>query len=305
MALNFDLNDLLAFRAVAQLNNFRRAAESVHLSQPAFSRRIDKLEHALGVRLLERTTRRVELTAVGRDFERRVRHLLDELDNTLLGIRGVAATRMGEVTVACVPSTVNYYLSQVIGRYHRQAPKVRVKVLDAGANEVLAAVARGEADFGINFMGAQEGDLDFTPLIEERFVAACRRDHPLAKMRRVTWSQLSEYDYIAVSRTSGNRLLLDQALAGVPGLPQAIYETQHVTTTLGLVEAGLGVAAVPSMAMPGADHPLLVKVPLVAPIVTRKIGLIRRRGRSLSPAAQQLFDLFRDVKGRRRGETAT
>jgi DNA-binding transcriptional LysR family regulator len=77
MAINFDLNDLLAFRAVAELTNFRRAAESVHLSQPAFSRRIDKLEQALGVRLLERTTRRVTLTAVGRDFERKVRELLD------------------------------------------------------------------------------------------------------------------------------------------------------------------------------------------------------------------------------------
>jgi len=94
-------------------------------------------------------------------------------------------------------------------------------------------------------------------------------------------------------------VLLDQALAGVTGRPQAIYEAQHVTTTLGLVEAGLGVAAVPSMAMPGPDHPLLVSVPLVDPVVTRKVGLIRRRGRSLSPAAQQLFDLFGDVKGRR------
>lgn len=301
MALNFDLNDLMAFRAVAELSSFRKAAEAVHLSQPAFSRRIDKLEQALGVRLLERTTRRVELTTVGRDFERRVRHLLDELDSTLLGIRGVAATRMGEVTVACVPSTVYYYLSQVIRRYHADSPKVRVKVFDAGANEALAAVARGEADFGINFMGAQEGELEFTPLIEERFVAACRRDHAIAKLRRVTWSQLSAYDYIAVSRSSGNRLLLDQALGGVPGLPQSIYETQHVTTMLGLVEAGLGVAAVPAMAMPGADHPLLVKVPLVDPVVTRKIGLIRRRGRSLSPAAQRLFDLFREVRGRRQG----
>ena len=186
MAINFDLNDLLAFRAVAELSNFRKAAEVVHLSQPAFSRRIDKLEQALGVRLLERTTRRVTLTAVGRDFERKVRELLDELDATLLGIRGVAVTRMGEVTVACVPSTVYYYLSHVIRRYHERCPKVRVKVLDAGANEVLAAVARGEADFGLNFIGSQEGDLDFKSLVEERFVAACRRDHPLAKLRRVS-----------------------------------------------------------------------------------------------------------------------
>jgi DNA-binding transcriptional LysR family regulator len=300
MAINFDLNDLLAFRAVAELSNFRKAAESVHLSQPAFSRRIDKLEQALGVRLLERTTRRVMLTAVGRDFERKVRELLDELDATLLGIRGVAVTRMGEVTVACVPSTVYYYLSEVIRRYHQRSPKVRVKVFDAGANEVLAAVARGEADFGLNFIGAQEGELEFKALAEERFVAACRRDHPVAKLRRVSWSQLADHDYISVGRTSGNRVLLDQALAGVPGRPQAIYEAQHETTTLGLVEAGLGVAAVPSMAMLGPEHPLLVSVPLVDPVITRKVGLIRRRGRSLSPAAQQLYDLFGEVTRRRR-----
>ena len=305
MAINFDLNDLLSFRAVAELSSFRKAAEAVHLSQPAFSRRIDKLEQALDVRLLERTTRRVTLTAVGRDFERKVRELLDDLDATLLGIRGVAVTRMGEVTVACVPSTVYYYLSHVIGRYHERSPKVRVKVLDASANEVLAAVARGEADFGLNFIGAQEGELEFKPLVEERFVAACRRDHPLAKLRRMSWAQLSDYDYISVGRMSGNRVLLDQALAGVAGRPHAIYETQHVTTMLGLVEAGLGVAAVPSMAMPASDHPLLVSVPLVDPVVTRKVGLIRRRGRSLSPAAQQLYDLFSEVRGRQRARRAT
>ena len=296
MAINFDLNDLQAFRAVAELSSFRKAADALHVSQPAFSRRIEKLEAALGVRLLERTTRRVSLTAVGRDFDRKVQLLLDELDTTLLGIRGVAATRMGEVTIACVPSTVYYYLSQVISRYHERYPKIRVKVFDASANEVLSAVARSEADFGLNFIGAQESDIEFKPLLEERFVAACRRDHPLAKKKRVSWTELAAYDYISVSKASGNRLLLDQALAGVAGRPQSIYEAQHVTTMLGLVEAGLGVAAVPAMAMPGADHPLLVSVPLVEPVITRKVGLIRRKGRTLSPAAQQLYEFFLAIK---------
>ena len=68
---------------------------------------------------------------------------------------------------------------------------------------------------------------------------------------------------------------------------------------LGLVEAGLGVAAVPSLAMPAPDHPLLVSVPLVEPIVTRKVGLIRRKGRTLSPAAQQLYGFFAEMKGKR------
>jgi len=299
MAMHFDLNDLQAFRAVAGLGNFRKAAETVHLSQPAFSRRIDKLERSLGVRLLERTTRRVTLTAVGRDFARKVGELLDELDATLLGIQGIESSRMAEVTVACVPSTVNYYVSQVIRRYHAFAPRVRVKVLDAGANEVLAAVARGEADFGLDFIGAQETELEFKPLVEERFVAACRRDHPLARAKRVTWAELADHDFISVSRSSGNRLLLDQALAGTVERPRAVFETQHVTTMLGLVEAGLGVAAVPAMAMPGADHPLLVSIPLSEPVITRRIGLIRRRGRPLAPAAQQLYDLFGEVSARR------
>ena len=303
MAINFDLNDLLAFRAVATLSNFRKAAETVHISQPAFSRRIDKLEQALGVRLLDRTTRRVNLTAVGRDFARKVEQLLDDLDNTLLGIRGVAATRMGEVTIACVPSTVYYFLSQVIRRYHEAYPKIRVRVFDASANEVLGAVARGEADFGLNFMGAQEPDIEFKPLLEDRFVAACRRDHPLARKRQVAWSELAQYDFISIAKTSGNRLLLDQALASVAGRPQSIYEAQHVTTQLGLVEAGLGVAAVPSLAMPGADHPLLVSVPLTDPVVTRRVGLIRRKGRSLSPSAQQLYDFLAEMKSGRKKAT--
>jgi DNA-binding transcriptional LysR family regulator len=300
MAINFDLNDLLAFRAVAELSNFRRAAEAVHISQPAFSRRIEKLEQALGVKLLDRTTRRVSLTAVGRDFSRKVQQLLDELDTTLLGIRGLAATRLGEVTIACVPSTVYYFVSEVIRRYRESYPKVRVKVFDASANAVLDAVARSEADFGLNFIGSQEPDIEFRPLLEERFVAACRRDHPLARRRRVTWADLAGTDFIAVSKTSGNRLLLDQALGGVPGRPQSVVEAEHVTTLLGLVEAGLGVAAVPSLALPGKDHPLIVGVPLDQPVVTRRVGLIRRKGRSLSPAAQPLYDSFVQMKQPRR-----
>ena len=295
MAAAFDLNDLHAFRAVAELGNFRRAAEAVHISQPAFSRRIEKLEEALGVRLLDRTTRRVSLTAVGRDFARKVQQLLDDLDNTLLTIRGVAATRMGEVTIACVPSTVYYYVSQVVQRFRGDFPKVRVKVFDASANEVLGAVLRGEADFGLNFLGSQEPDLEFSVLREERFVAACRRDHPLAKKRRVAWADLAAYDFITVAQSSGNRLLIDQALAGLAVRPVSVCEAQHVTAMVGLVEAGLGVAAVPAMAMPDKDHPLLVSVPLDEPVVTRRVGLIHRSGRTLAPAAQHLYDYFAEM----------
>ncbi|MBW8893930.1 MAG: LysR family transcriptional regulator, partial [Burkholderiales bacterium] len=167
-----------------------------------------------------------------------MQQMLDDLGTTLLGIRGLSGTRLGEVTIACVPSTVYYYLSRVIVRHRQSNPKIRLKVFDAGANAVLNAVARSEADFGLNFIGSQEPDIEFHPLMEERFVLACRRDHPLARRRHVTWKDMNPYDYISVAKSSGNRLLLDQALAGVSGRPDSIYETEHVTTMLGLVEAG-------------------------------------------------------------------
>jgi len=113
----------------------------------------------------------------------------------------------------------------------------------------------------------------------------------LAKKSQVTWKELAQYDFISANKSSGNRLLLDQALAGVKDKPQSMYETRHGTTMIGLVEAGLGVAVVPAMAMPAADHPLLVSVPLIEPMVKRKMGLIKRRSSMLTPAAQQLYNL--------------
>jgi DNA-binding transcriptional LysR family regulator len=296
MAIKFNLADLQAFVVVAELGSFRKAAGTVHVSQSAFSRRIDKLENALGVRLLDRTTRQVSLTMVGREFAQKARYILNELDNTLLGITEVSATRMGEVTIACVPSAVYYFLPAVIKRYHERYPKIRVKILDDSANDVLAAVASSEADFGLNFIGSQDADIEFEKIFEEKFVAACRKDHPLAAKRKVRWSDLAEYDFMTVGKSSGNRLLMDLALANVPNRPHCIYEARHVLTLLGLVEAGLGVAAVPQLAMPNPDHPILASVPLVDPVVTRTIGLITRRGRSLSPAAGHLYTFLAESK---------
>lgn len=295
MNFKFDLPDLQAFTAVAALGSFRAAAQSLHLSQPALSRRIDKLEAALGVKLLERTTRRVSLSNTGREFARKAQSLLDELDATILGMEDLAAQRSGIVTVACVPSATRYFLPQVLQRFHAQFPRIRVRIHDAHANEVLAAVSQGEADFGLNFLGQQDASMHFKPLLQERFVLACRTDHPLAQQRSVKWAQLKGHAYLSVGTSSGNRLLIERALARQSERPQPIFESRHVQTILGLVEAGLGVAAVPYLAMPQGSN-VLASVALAAPVVKRELGLITQRGRALSPAAQQLYGFIADLK---------
>lgn len=295
MKFKFDLADLQAFCAVAKLSSFRAAAQSLHLSQPALSRRIDKLEAALGVKLLERTTRSVRLSNVGREFARKAQSLLDELDTTLLGIDDLAIQRSGIVTVACVPSATRYFLPQVLQGFHTQFPRIHVRIYDAHANEVLAAVAQGEADFGVNFLGQQEADMHFQPLLQERFVLACQAAHPLAGKRSVKWSDLVHYPYLSVGMSSGNRLLIERALAHSTDRPHPIFESRHIQTLLGLVEAGLGVAAVPQLAMPH-NNALLRSVPLTAPVIQRELGLITQRGRTLSPAAQELYQVIARLK---------
>ncbi len=293
MSLQFDLNDLVALRALADLGSFGKAARAVHLSQPAYSRRIDKLERALGVRLVERTTRRVTLSAAGREFERKMRVLLDDLDNALLAIRGDPATRGERVSLACVPSTVGQLVCRVLDQYRRTHPRVQLLVFDAKANEVRNAVAQGEADFGLSFVDGGEGDIEFEPLVDERFVLACRRDHPLARHARLRWDELGGHPFIALARTSGNRLAVDRALAGAAARPRVAYEVQTGASALSLVLGGLGVAAMPAMALDAVAHPELVGVPLVEPEVRRSLGLIRRRGHALSASAARLYELFR------------
>ncbi|MGY4523351.1 LysR family transcriptional regulator [Pseudomonas sp. TE21394] len=290
--MEYELQDIRSFVKIAELGSFHEAAEALHLSQPALSRRIKKLEEGLGTSLLERTTRRVSLTSVGRDFLPKARRLLDDFEDSILSIRELAERQTGQVTLACIPTAAFYFLPSVIRDYNERYPKIRIRLLDLSANDGLEAVLRGEADFGINMMSGQHPDIEFVSLVQEHFVLACRRDHKLAGREAVTWTELADYRLIGVGRLSGNRMLLDHALSGLNLRPKWFYEVQHLSTSLGMVEAGLGVSAMPSLAMPSADHPTLVSVPLIEPQVTRTLGLVYRRGASLSPAAEKFVSIL-------------
>jgi DNA-binding transcriptional LysR family regulator len=292
--MNFELVDLKAFVSVAELGSFNRAAKALNLSQPALTRRIQKLEESLGAVLLERSTRHVALTMVGRDFVPKVRRFLDEFETSVLGIRDLGARSGGQIAIASVPTAVFYFLPRTISRFSDTYPRIRVRILDVSANEGLEAVARGEADFGINFIGASHPEIAFTPLAEDPFVLACRHDHPLASRKRIAWDALAGHRVITVGRTSGNRVLIDNALSQHGLKLNWSYEVTHLSGSLGLVEAGLGVAVLPKLATPAAGHPFIRTIPLVEPEITRTIGIVRRHGAILSPPAAQFLEMLLD-----------
>lgn len=290
--MNCELLDLRAFLAVLDLRSFVKSAELLNLSQPALSRRIKALEASFGAPLLERTTRSVTPTALGRELEPMIRRLLGEFEASVLSINTLGVQQRGQVAIACIPTAAFYFLPRVIRAFRERYPLVRFRILDLSANEGLESVGRGEAEFGINFMGASSDELVFTPLIEDPFVLACRHDDPLAAKDRLAWRDLEGKPLIGVSRTSGNRLLLDAVLARTTLRLNWLYEVHHLTTSLGLVEAGLGASVLPRLATPSEPHPVIVTRLVGDPVVTRTIGIVERRSGRLSPAAQQFRDLL-------------
>lgn len=289
-----DLDQIRTFVAVAEAGGLTPAAETLHLSLPAISRRLSALEEELGVELLSRTTRRVALTQTGREFLPGARRLLDEFEESLLGIRETAARRRGLVTLACIPTAAYYFLPATLAAFAGRFPAVRVRAMDLSAEGVIDAVATGAAEFGIGMEGAAHPEVEFQPLRRDPFVLACRRDHRLAGLEAVRWADLAQERLVGVSRRSGNRLILDRALLPVGIRPNWHYEAEHLSTSLGLVEAGLGVAVVPRLALPREPHPVLVARPLREPGVDRATGLLLRRGAAPGPAARTLMDLLEE-----------
>jgi DNA-binding transcriptional LysR family regulator len=292
MRINFELLDLRAFLAILDLGGFHKAADALGLSQPALSRRIQSLEAAVGAPLLERTTRRVGPTSVGAEFAPLARRLIADFDESLLSLTGVGRSQAGHVTIACVPTAAFYFLPRAIERFHARYPRIRFRILDLSANDGLQSVARGEAEFGITLTGTSDPDLTFTPLLDDPFVLAMRRDHRLAGHTSVSWRDLEGEPMIGVSRASGNRLILDSALARSGVRLDFQYEVNHLTTSLGLVERGLGLSVLPKLATPPGDHPVITTLALDNPTVVRTIGLVERRTARLSPAAQRFRDML-------------
>lgn len=297
--INFDLHQLQAFIAVTERGSFRAAAEDIHLSPPALSRRIDKLESILGTKLFTRTTREVKLTNLGQIFLDRARSAVDDLESAMLGISDIAATRSGRVTVACVPSAALYFLPQVISSFSRKYPAIRIRVIDESMNQTLQSVLSGESDFGIGFMSTLMPDINFEGIHNDPFVIAMRREHPLAKRKSISWSTIEAERLISVARSSGNRQLLDDVLTKAGIKPHFAFEVSHIGTLLGMVEAGLGLAAVPRMALP-ANHGVVVGLPLKNPTISRSLGLLTRHGTPLRPAAAMFHEHLSEALRRRR-----
>lgn len=293
--MKHELSSMKAFVTLAEAGSFNKAAKLLNITQPALTRRIKKMEDDLHTLLFERTTSKVELTKAGRMLLPEARELIRKLDEALFNVREMNAYHHGTITLSCIPTAVFYFLPLAIGKFNELYPNIKIRILEKGTNNCMESVLGNEADFGINMNSITNSAIDFTPLVNEPFVLACRRNHPLASKQLVEWQELVGYKLIGVRSSSGNRLLIEHNLADKPWKLDWFYEVRHLSTSLGLVEAGLGISALPGLAMPQTVHPTLIGIPLIEPVIRRTLGIIRRKDAVLSPPAERFFSLLLNV----------
>ena len=289
------LKEIEVFVKVIRLGSFKDAARALNVTQSALTQRLQKLEDALGARLIDRTTRTLAPTAVGRSFLPAAERLLAQHAQSLADIRDFIQVRHGRVTIASLISIATYVLPQALLRFSEAHPDIRIRVIDDAEQDIAEHVRRGDAEFGIDMRTGDEADdpeLAFTGVMEDRFVLACRPDHPLASGGPVAWQALAGMPVVMLGPRSGTSRLLAARLPPEARQLTGRYEVQHLSTMIGFLEAGVGVGIVPLMAMRAMEGRALTQRPLVAPELSRTVAVIERRDASLSPAAERLKALL-------------
>lgn len=292
MSIDLTLRHLRVVIAVADAGGYTPAARELHVAQSSLSRTVQEVEQRIGVPLFERTTRRVRPTLEGEEFLATARRLVAEFDTALNHFEGYLAGTRGAVSVAALPSLAGSMLPPVLAAFRRGHPEVAVSVKDGFSGEVLDLVVRGEVDLAVSVAARVPATLAVRHIAVDAFAAVLPAGHPLAAEEELRWADLAGQPFVAFERISSIRSYVDRVLAETGTRTGALTEARNIGAVAGLVAAGLGVSAAPSLVLPMMMFADVVVRPLVAPVVERDICLIHDPRRPMSRAALALMQLL-------------
>ncbi|HEY0295556.1 MAG TPA: LysR family transcriptional regulator [Bordetella sp.] len=292
--INYPLSELRALVALHQTSSFIKAAQWQNITQSAFSRRIARLEEAVGGLLVERSTRHVALTALGRELVGRIGPLLEQLDDAMTVTGSKARGESGHIVVAVLISASHTIIPPALQRLRADYPGVGLHLRDDTNERVLQAVLSREAEFGVCAMAGYPPEITEQFCVEDAYVVAFPPRHPLAGRREsVSWRELQGLRVVGMSASNSNRQLIDQGLAAVGIAPPWVDEVEYLSSMLGLLQDGGAVGVLPGLAVGLSQAGKLRVLPLVAPRIGRRISLIRRADSSLSVVAAAFWDAVR------------
>lgn len=295
------LRQLVYFVAVAETRHFGHAAQRVHVAQPSLSQQIRALEHELGADLFHRARGNIALTDAGEALLPLARRMLADADNARVEVQEIAGLRRGRVRLGATPSLCAALVPRVLAAFHRRHPGIQLFIEEGGSRDLVSQLATGSLDLALVIVPLQRHDpaLTTTELFHEDLVVVSpqepgggRRTEP-APMRI---TDLRDKPLVMFRHGYDLREATLAACRAEGFEPGYAVEGGEMDTVISLVEAGLGVAVVPSTVAARHERNLRA-APFAAPGLTRTVALAHRRDVDLSRAARALRDGIADYVG--------
>lgn len=298
MIKNVSLRHLRCFLAVAETGSFTNAAHRLSVTQSTLTATIRQLEEAVGVRMFDRTTRKVAMTQEAERFRPEAERLLKQFNSALSDLQAFSEGRQGHIRIAAASSVIEFFLTDAIKVFRQSYPLITFSIRDAGAELVERLVSGGEIDFAITSPHKGLDELSYTPLLEDCYGVVCHPDHPLARRKApLRWTDLMAEGYVGFTADTGIGTFLREH-ANSPALFQGQGDEISSTTSLHLMlRAGPSYSVLPALSAHTQEFaPYVFHV--LEPRLSRRICLITRPFRSLSPSARVFLSTLQDVIGR-------
>ena len=289
--MHISYRQLFAFVQVAQSSTFAEAAEKMHVSQPALSLSIKKMEQHLGGTLLSRSTRKVQLSPEGKEFLPVALRLLRDWDNAVEDITNVFAMRRGKLNIAAMPSFAASLLPTILSAFHKQWANVNIHVLDVVMESVIELVREGRAELGFTFENETLEGLEFYPMFNDKFIAVVPQSSPLSQFEKLDVKALCDYEFVAMNRGSSVRRWIDEYMEEQGLSLNIVVEAGQLATLGQCVKNELGVSIVPGICQQQMESKGLKCIPIVDGRLRKRVGMIRKSRSNLSVPAKALWEV--------------
>src|ERR1700678_1974624 len=292
-----NLKDLKYLVALADTGHFGRAAERTFVSQPTLSAQLKKLEEYLGVKLVERQPKNVQLTEVGKQIVVRARRMLDESDEIIALARSNTDPFAGKLKVGLIPTIGPYLLPRIMPKIRKAVPQLGLMLYEYQTEALLKRLRDGEIDLGIMALPVLQDGLETRALYQEAFTVALPTHHPLSAKQTVKVQDLKDQTLLLLE---DGHCLRDQALevcSRVDIREPEDFRATSLETLRQMVMAGLGITLMPEFAVDppfGSQRGMTVR-PFGKPPPTRTVGAVWRKTSTRSAAIEAVCDVVHDV----------